>query len=639
MKFPIDLISYKPLKFDLKDEKPDAENFEQLKKNVNLVRDSIIFMTAFSGVKGLGGHTGGAYDIVPEILMVDGFINGNEFIYPVLFDAAGHRVAVHYVMAAVKGHIKIDSLLNYREYNCHLPGHPELDITPGINFSSGRLGHLWSFINGVAIANPEKKVVIFSSDGSMQEGNDDEAARFAVAKKLNVKIIVDYNDVTIAGHPSDYMTGFDPEKTLNGHGINTNTGDGEDLMNLYIRVRNALLSEGPFAVINKRKMAPGVPVIEGTAKGHDTVSFDVALEYLSSKNHYSAIEMLKSEKERVKSGKALKSSVYLGSTKETGKNRDDFGKIICGILEKMTEGERKSTIRVIDNDLEGSCGIHHIRKNFPEVYISGGVMERNNFSVAGGFGFEKGKQAIFATFSAFLEMVISEITMARLNEANILVHFSHAGVDYMADNTCHFGTSIFFTDNGLPENDKTRLYFPADTLQMKAIIESIFKDPGFRFVFSTRSPVPFILDKNSKYFFSEENGYSFLSGKDELIREGSAGYIVSYGEMLYRALDVVEKLRDEDIDIGLVNKPTLNVPDEDMLKKIGLSPFVFIVESQNSKTGLGIRFGTWLLERGYNPVYSHIGTVRAGNAGISEHMKHQGIDPDSIRKKIVSLLK
>lgn len=639
MKFPIDLFSYKPLKLDLNDGRLDAGLFEHLKRNVNLIRDSIIFMTAFSGVKGLGGHTGGAYDIVPEILIIDGFINGDKTIYPVSFDAAGHRVAVHYIMAAVNGHIEIDSLLNYREYNCNLPGHPELDITPGINFSSGRLGHLWSFVNGVAVANPDKKVVVFSSDGSMQEGNDDEAAKFAVAKNLDIKIIADYNDVTIAGHPSDYMTGFNPEKTLQGHGIKTNTGDGENLSDLYERIRNAILSEGPFAVINERKMAPGVPVIEGTPKGHDTVSFDVAVEYLSGKKHNVAVEMLKSEKERVKADKTRNNTVYMGSTKETGKNRDDFGKVICGILEKKTVEDRMSSVRVIDNDLEGSCGIHHIRKNFPEIYISGGVMERNNFSVAGGFGFEKGKQAIFATFSAFLEMVISEITMARLNGANLLVHFSHAGVDYMADNTCHFGTSVFFVDNGLPENDKTKLYFPADTLQMKAVVESVFSDPGMRFIFSTRSPVPYILDKNGKYFFSEENGYSFLSGKDEIIREGSAGYILSYGEMLYRALDVVERLRRENIDVGLVNKPTLNIPDEDMLKMLGKSPFVLVVESQNSKTGLGIRFGTWLLERGYTPAYSHIGTVRPGNAGINEHMKHQGIDPDSIREKVLSLAK
>jgi len=56
---------------------------------------------------------------------------------------------------------------------------------------------------------------------------------------------------------------------------------------------------------------------------------------------------------------------------------------------------------------------------------------------------EKGKQGIFATFAAFLEMCISEITMARLNYSNLLCHFSHSGIDDMADNTCHFGLNNF----------------------------------------------------------------------------------------------------------------------------------------------------------------------------------------------------
>src|ERR1700733_5722292 len=84
-------------------------------------------------------------------------------------------------------------------------------------------------------------------------------------------------------------------------------------------------------------------------------------------------------------------------------------------------------------------------------------MERGNFSAAAGFGFDPHKFGVFSTFSAFLEMVISEITMARLNNCNVLCHFSHSGgaffiiiiifsdshrfssvVDEMADNTYVF---------------------------------------------------------------------------------------------------------------------------------------------------------------------------------------------------------
>ena len=36
-----------------------------------------------------------------------------------------------------------EHLLHYREANSKLPGHPELGLTPGVKFSSGRLGHMW----------------------------------------------------------------------------------------------------------------------------------------------------------------------------------------------------------------------------------------------------------------------------------------------------------------------------------------------------------------------------------------------------------------------------------------------------------------------------------------------------------------
>lgn len=93
-----------------------------------------------------------------------------------------------------------------------LPGHPERGFTPGVDFSSGRLGHMWPMANGTAIANAEKICILLGSDGSQQEGNDAEAARIAVSRQLNVKLFIDDNDVTIAGHPSEYFKGFSVAK-------------------------------------------------------------------------------------------------------------------------------------------------------------------------------------------------------------------------------------------------------------------------------------------------------------------------------------------------------------------------------------------------------------------------------------------
>ena len=152
-------------------------------------------------------------------------------------------------------------------------------------------------------------------------------------------------------------------------------------------------------------------------------------------------------------------------------------------------------MRVFDNDLEGPCGLHHIRRA-PGHLVRGGIMERGNFSAAAGFGSSDGKQGLFATFSAFLEMCISEITMARLNYSNVLAHFSHSGVDDMADNTCHFGINSIFADGGVQPGhgeDATRLYFPVDQHQFAARQAHLRRSRAAPC--SARAPVPDILGR------------------------------------------------------------------------------------------------------------------------------------------------
>ncbi len=629
MGFPINVGAYKRLAIDPSQKTLTPEQRAQLQTNIQTMRDAIIFFTAVAGIKGYAGHTGGAYSIVPEALVADCFMHGSDRVYPVHFDEAGHRVALQYALLAFNGEMPFEKLLEYRAPGSGLYGHPEPNPHIPVKFASGRLGHMWPFINGIALAHRDKVVFLLGSDGSQMEGDDAEAARLAVAQKLNVKILVDDNNVTISGHPSDYLPGYDIGATLAGHGLAVDKGDPEDLDALYARMQKAVTTEGPVALINRRPMAPGVPGIEGSHAGHDVIKKDFAVEYLKARGLDEAVEYLNQVQ------KPSSSASYQGSSKETGSNRTEFGAIVNGILDTMSEADRKSRVIVIDSDLEGSTGLNSIRKAHPEVCINGGVQERGNFSAAAGFGFEEGKQGIFSTFSAFLEMIISEVSMARLNEANFICHFSHAGFDEIADNTCHFGINLFLADCGIPEKDDTRLYFAADALQLKAIVESIWNDPGARFVFTTRSKVPFILKEDGSKFFGE--GYVFTPGADDVIREGSAGYVVSYGEMLYRALDAVERARAEGIEVGLINKPTLNVCDDAILAKIGATPFVLVVEGQNRNNGLGLRLGTHLLAGGLAPKYDYMGVTKAGDGGIAEHIAQQELSPDDILNKIRAL--
>ncbi|OJJ88688.1 uncharacterized protein ASPGLDRAFT_116774 [Aspergillus glaucus CBS 516.65] len=630
-RFPIDLSQFKNLKLDPKSSKLSAEQRRDLQHNIDVFRDAIVAFTATGSARGLAGHTGGPFDTAPEVCILLAFINANPGGYiDALFDEAGHRVATQYLLAALDGKIEPNHLLNYRDADSKLPGHPELGLTPGVKFSSGRLGHMWGMVNGIAMANKDKNVILLGSDGSQQEGNDAEAARIAVANDLNVKLFIDNNDVTIAGHPSQYLKGYEIGRTLEGHGLKVLRAEGENLESLYAGVSEVINNNGPAALIVDRKMAAGIEGIEGKTNAHDVIPVDIARKYLTNRGYkpedLEFYDMIKA---------SSNTHQYLGSTKDKGANRVIFGEAVNSVLDGLSKEEAARRVMVIDSDLEGSTGLKGIHGAHPEVFVPSGVMERSNFSAAAGFGFgsDGTRQGVFSTFSAFLEMCVSEITMARLNGCSVLSHFSHSGVDEIADNTCHFGLNHFFADNGLMDAESTALYFPADGDQMKAVVRKVFFSKGLRFIFSTRSKVPYILKEGTEEKLFGD-GYEFTPGKEEFIRRGSAGYVVSYGDMLYRSLDAVERLRAEGLDVGLVNKPTLNIVDEDAIKVYGSSPFLVVVESIAQKTGLGSRLGTHLLERKFTPKYRAVGAVKEGSGGLYQQINAQGLGPDDIVKVI-----
>jgi len=97
--FPIDVSKYKHVSIDpwsthaLSEEQKSALAF-----NVQLCRDAIVFFTASGGASGYGGHTGGAFDMMPEVCILDAFFHAcPEKMVQTFFDEAGHRVSTQYL--------------------------------------------------------------------------------------------------------------------------------------------------------------------------------------------------------------------------------------------------------------------------------------------------------------------------------------------------------------------------------------------------------------------------------------------------------------------------------------------------------------------------------------------------------------
>jgi transketolase len=122
----------------------------------------------------------------------------------------GHAAPALYAVLAESGYFPISDLNKLREINCKLQGHPVCTCVPGIEASTGSLGHGLSFATGVALAGKldqkSYRVYVMVGDGETDEGQIWEAASSASHYKLdNLTALLDRNFLQIDGNTEDVM--------------------------------------------------------------------------------------------------------------------------------------------------------------------------------------------------------------------------------------------------------------------------------------------------------------------------------------------------------------------------------------------------------------------------------------------------
>lgn len=96
-------------------------------------------------------------------------------------------------------------------------------------------------------------------------------------------------------------------------------------------------------------------------------------------------------------------------------------------------------------------------------------------------------------------------------------------------------------------------------------------------------------------------------------------------------------LEGEGIRAGLINKATLNVVDDTMMRRLSGAAWILVVEGWNVKTGLGSQYGSQLLSYGFKGRYRHLGANREGSGGLWQQIGYQGLDPKAIAEAIRQL--
>ena len=186
----------------------------------------------------------------------------------------GHTSPLLYAALAEKGIIPEEELLTFRKVNSRLQGHPNMNLTPGVDMSTGSLGQGLAAADGMAIANKlagkDHRIYCLIGDGECEEGEIWEAAMAAAHYKSdNLCAIIDVNGLQIDGKTADVIgpEPFDEKfKAFGWHVINVDGHDFDALRAAFEEAKN--IKEKPTALIAKTIKGKGVSFMENQASWH-----------------------------------------------------------------------------------------------------------------------------------------------------------------------------------------------------------------------------------------------------------------------------------------------------------------------------------------------------------------------------------
>ncbi|HAW49867.1 TPA: transketolase [bacterium] len=186
----------------------------------------------------------------------------------------GHGCLTLYVALAKKGFFPKEELYRFCKSDTILGGHPEYIKIPGVEASTGSLGHGLSIGIGFALnARLEKKnyrTFVLLGDGECQEGSVWEAALCASKHKLNRLIaIIDYNKMQCYGKISEVLELEPFSEKWRDFGFVVKEVDGHDIKALRKVFQNVPFDDKkPSVIICHTVKGKGIPFLENNASWH-----------------------------------------------------------------------------------------------------------------------------------------------------------------------------------------------------------------------------------------------------------------------------------------------------------------------------------------------------------------------------------
>ncbi|PUA16785.1 transketolase [Glaciimonas sp. PCH181] len=535
------------------------------------------------------------------------WINRDRFVL-----SNGHGSMLQYALLHLTGYdLPMDELRNFRQMHSKTPGHPEVDVTPGIETTTGPLGQGLTNAVGMALAEkllaaefnrPNFPVVdhytyTFVGDGCLMEGISHEACSLAGTLRLS-KLIVLYDDngISIDGHVEGWFKDDTP-KRFEAYGWHViRSVDGHDVEAVNAAIHQAKLADKPTLICCKTVIGKGSPNLAGTDKVHGAALGDKeiaavreALGWTSApfeipEDVYAAWDA-KAHGQRFEAHWNTLFAAYSAefptqaaelTRRMKGELPGNFDETLSAYVATCVEKQETIATRkasqnaiqafapVLPEFLGGSADLTSsnltnwkecvaVRADQAGNHINYGVREFGMSAMMNGITLHGGYLPFGATFLTFSDYSRNALRMAALMKIRSIFVFTHDSIGLGEDGPTHQSVEHVSSLRLIPNLDNWR---PCDTVESAvAWGHAVKRHDGPSTLIFTRQNLPYQQRDAAQIANIQRGGYVLRDAKD------AKGIIIATGSEVELAIKAADALAAEGIAVRVVSMPSTDVFD------------------------------------------------------------------------------
>ena len=549
---------------------------EELKTLNQEIRDLIVKV-----VSQKGGHLASSLGAVELCVALGACLDLPQD--SLIFDV-GHQTYAHKIITGRR-----NSFSNLREYKgiSGFPNHREsaYDI-----YISGHASTALSWAQGISEAkrlqSDESKTVAVIGDGSLTGGMCFEALNSCGHSQSDVLVIVNHNEMSISpsvGALSSHLTKFISDPVYNRI-----KGELEKFL-IHLSVMKRLVQRAKkFEETIKGLIVPGLFFEElgfryfGPIDGHNLEILNPTLKNIISLKGPRVLHII------TKKGKGYKfseenpenfhgiSCFDIATGKLKKKLEDDFGEVFAKKLTSLAKVDKK--IVAITAAMPRGTGLYLFKEEFPRRFFDVGIAEAHAVGFASGLA-KQGLKPVVAIYSTFLQRAFDQIIHdIALQNLSVIFAVDRAGV-VGKDGPTHHGV---FDISYLRLIPNMVCMAPKDKEELEDMIE---------FSLGLSSPVSIRYPKGEAYSLGDRKPIEL--GKSQIISQGQDVCLIALGSMVKAAGECVQLLKNDGLNICLVNARFIKPLDESLLKGLA-DKFSLIVTVEEGNLDCG--FGAAVLE-------------------------------------------